>query len=95
VTVALNLAVALIVGKTLAPALMISSRFCFAQAQDRLLPRIFAETSSRKVPLASLMLIAVLGSLFLIQAVYAGWAMGVAVRSLAVLQCGWRWRSAH
>jgi basic amino acid/polyamine antiporter, APA family len=85
VTVVLNLAVALIVGKTLAPALMISSRFCFAQAQDRLLPRIFAETSSRKVPIAALVLIAVLGSLFLIQAVYAGWAMGVAVRSLAVL----------
>jgi amino acid transporter len=85
VTVALNLAVALIVGKTLAPALMVASRFCFAQAQDRLLPSIFAETSSRKVPLAALLLIAGLGSLFLVQSVYAGWAMGVAVRSLAVL----------
>lgn len=84
-TVVLNLAVALIVGKTIAPSLMVSSRFCFAQAQDHLLPSIFATTSSRKVPLAALVLIALLGSLFLIQAVYAGWAMGVAVRSLAVL----------
>lgn len=84
-TVVLNLAVALIVGKTLAPALMVSSRFCFAQAQDHLLPPIFAETSSRKVPLAALLLVAVLGSVFLVQAVFAGWAMGVAVRSLAVL----------
>lgn len=85
VTVILNLLVALIVGKTLAPALMVASRFCFAHAQDRLLPGIFAETSSRKVPLAALVLIAVLGSLFLVQAVFYGWAMGVAVRSLAVL----------
>lgn len=84
-TVVLNLAVALIVGKTLAPALMVSSRFCFAQAQDHLLPAVFAETSSRKVPLAALLLVAVLGSGFLIQSVYFGWAMGVAVRSLAVL----------
>jgi amino acid transporter len=64
---------------------MVASRFCFAQAQDKLLPGIFAQTSSRKVPFAALLLIAVLGSLFLVQAVYAGWAMGVAVRSLAVL----------
>ena len=84
-TVGLNLAVALIVGKTLAPALMVASRFCFAQAQDRMLPSVFAETSSRKVPLAALLLIAGLGSAFLVQAVFAGWAMGVAVRSLAVL----------
>lgn len=84
-TVALNLAVALIVGKTLAPALMVYSRFCFAQAQDHLLPPAFAEVSSRKVPFNALLLVAVLGSLFLVQSVFFGWAMGVAVRSLAVL----------
>jgi amino acid permease len=49
------------------------------------LPAIFAETSRRKVPLAALLLIAGLASLFLLQSVFAGWAMGVAVRSLAVL----------
>jgi amino acid transporter len=84
-TVVLNLLVALIVGKTLAPGLMVASRFCFAQAQDRMLPAVFAETSGRKVPLAALLLIAGLASLFLLQSVFAGWAMGVAVRSLAVL----------
>ena len=84
-TVTLNLAVALIVGKTFAPALMVASRFCFAHAQDHLLPPIFAETSRRKVPLPALLLIAVLGSLFLLQSVYFGWAIGVAVRALAVL----------
>lgn len=84
-TVVLNLLVALIVGKTLAPGLMVASRFCFAQAQDRMLPPVFAQTSGRKVPFAALLLIAGLGSLFLVQSVFAGWAMGVAVRSLAVL----------
>jgi amino acid transporter len=84
-TVILNLLVALIVGKTLAPGLMVASRLCFAQAQDRMLPSVFAETSGRKVPLAALLLIAGLGSMFLLQSVFAGWAMGVAVRSLAVL----------
>ena len=64
---------------------MVASRFCFAQAQDRMLPSVFAETSGRKVPLAALLLIAGLASLFLLQSVFAGWAMGVAVRSLAVL----------
>ena len=41
------------------------SRFCFAQAQDHMLPAVFAEVSRRKVPLAALLLVAVLGSLFL------------------------------
>jgi basic amino acid/polyamine antiporter, APA family len=82
---ALNLAVAVIVGKTLAPGFMVASRFAFAYGQDRMLPAVFAETSKRKVPLAGLVLHAVLSSLFLVQAVYVGWAMGVAVRSIAVL----------
>jgi amino acid transporter len=41
--------------------------------------------SRRKVPLAALLLIAGLSSLFLLQSVFVGWAMGVAVRSLADL----------
>lgn len=84
-TVILNLLVALIVGKTLAPGLMVAARYCFAQAQDHMLPAVFAETSSRKVPLAALLLIAGLSSVFLLQSVSVGWAIGVAVRSLAVL----------
>ncbi|HXC90910.1 MAG TPA: APC family permease [Stellaceae bacterium] len=85
VSVALNFAVALIVGKTLAPGFMVASRFAFAYGQDRMLPAVFAETSKRKVPLAGLVLHAVLSTAFLAQAVYVGWAMGVAVRSIAVL----------
>lgn len=64
---------------------MVASRFCFAQAQDRMLPGVLAETSRRKVPLAVLLLIAGLASSFLLQSIFVGWAMGVAVRSLAVL----------
>ena len=48
-------------------------------------PVVFAETSKRKVPLAGGRLHAVLSTAFLAQAVYVGWAMGVAVRSIAVL----------
>ncbi len=84
-SVTLNFAVALIVGKTLAPGFMVASRFAFAYGQDRMLPAVFAETSKRKVPLAGLILHAVLSTAFLVQAVYVGWAMGVAVRSIAVL----------
>ena len=84
-SVLLNFAVALIVGKTLAPGFMVASRFAFAYGQDRMLPAVFAETSKRKVPLAGLVLHAILSTAFLIQAVYVGWAMGVAVRSIAVL----------
>jgi APA family basic amino acid/polyamine antiporter len=53
-----------------------------------MLPVVFAETSKRKVPLAGLVLHAVLSTLFLLQTGYVGWAMGVAVRSIAVL-LGW------
>ena len=85
VSAALNFAVAIIVGKTLAPGFMVASRFAFAYGQDRMLPAVFAETSKRKVPIAGLLLHAVLSTAFLVQAVYVGWAMGVAVRSIAVL----------
>jgi basic amino acid/polyamine antiporter, APA family len=63
----------------------VASWFAFAYGQDRMLPAVFAETSKRKVPLAGLILHAVLSTAFLVQAVYIGWAMGVAVRSIAVL----------
>lgn len=83
--VALEFAVALIVGKTLAPQMMITSRLAFAWAQDGLLPDAFASTSARRAPVASLLLIAVLASLFLAQAVFIGWALGVLIRSISLL----------
>jgi amino acid transporter len=81
----LNLAVALIVGKTIAPALLINSRLLFAFAQDRILAARFAATSTAKVPVAGLIATALGGSVFLIQSAYIGWALGVVVRALSIL----------
>ncbi len=81
----LNFAVAVIVGKTIAPALLINSRLLFAFAQDRILPDRFAETSAAKVPVNGLLLTALVGSVFLIQSAYIGWALGVVVRALSIL----------
>ena len=85
VSTILNFAVALIVGKTIAPAMLINSRLLFAFAQDRILPERFAATSAAKVPLAGLLLTAGVGSVFLIQSAYIGWALGVVVRALSIL----------
>ena len=81
----LNLAVAIIVGKTIAPALLVNSRLLFAFAQDRILPERFAATSAAKVPLTGVVVTAVVGSVFLIQSAYIGWALGVVVRALSIL----------
>ncbi len=84
--VALEFAVALIVGKTLAPQMMITSRLAFAWAQDGLLPETFARTSAgRRAPVPALLLIAVLASFFLAESVYVGWALGVVIRSISLL----------
>ncbi|HEY8290737.1 MAG TPA: APC family permease [Acetobacteraceae bacterium] len=84
-SVVLNLAVALIVGKTIAPGLMVGSRTAFAWGQDGMFSPAFADTSSRKVPMAGIWLMTILGSLALLQSVIAGWALGVAVRAITVL----------
>ncbi len=85
VGVALQFAVALIVGKTLGPQMMTTSRLVFAWGQDGLLPEVFATTSARRAPVAALALTAVLGSLFLVQSVLVGWALGVVIRSFSLL----------
>ncbi|HUZ65714.1 MAG TPA: APC family permease [Acetobacteraceae bacterium] len=83
--VIVDFAVALIVGKTLAPQMMITSRILFAWGEDRMVPARFAETSGRRVPVAALATTAGLASLFLVQSVFVGWALGVIVRSLSLL----------
>ena len=85
VSAVLNFAVAIIVGKTLAPQIMCASRVAFAWGRDGLLPERFARTNDRKAPMASLTLVCVLGSLFLLESAYIGWSLGVVVRSLSVL----------
>jgi len=82
---ALDLVIALIVGKTLAPQMVVTSRMLFAWAEDGLIPARFAETSRRRAPVAALTLTVVLASLFLVQATYIGWAFGIVARSVTIL----------
>lgn len=81
----LSLIIALIVGKTLAPQMVVTSRMVFAWAEDGLIPAIFLNTSQRQAPVAALTLTASLASLFLLQSIYIGWAFGVVDRSLTIL----------
>jgi amino acid transporter len=84
VGVLLQLLVAVVVGKTIAPEMLVASRLVFAWGQDGLFPPLFAQTSSRKVPVAALVLSAALGTVFLVQATFIGWALGV-IRPMAIL----------
>ncbi|MDA8194123.1 MAG: APC family permease [Thermaerobacter sp.] len=81
----LNLLVALIVGKTIAPQMMGTSRLVFAWAQDHLFPARFAQTSRWHTPSAALLLSAVIGTLSLVQSSLVGWSIGVTFRSIAIL----------
>ncbi len=85
VAVLLNLAVAIIVGKTLGPQLMTASRLVFAWGQDGLMPPSLAATSDTRAPTAALGLTAALASLFLLQSVFVGWSLGVVIRSFSLL----------
>ncbi len=81
----LNLLVALIVGKTIAPQMMGTSRLVFAWAQDHLFPARFAQTSRWQTPSAALFLSAIIGTLSLVQSALIGWSIGVTFRSIAIL----------
>ena len=85
VSVAFSLLVALIVGKTLAPQLMGSSRTLFALGQDHMLPDAFATTNSRKAPVVALAVMALAGSGFLFEIAITGFSAGVIVRSFSIL----------
>ncbi len=85
VSATLNVVIALVVGKTLLPQLMITSRMAFGFAEDGLFPRRLTRVSARHVPVAALVLPAVLASLFLAQSVFVAWSVGIIVRSVAVL----------
>lgn len=85
VSVGFSLLVALIVGKTLAPQLMASSRTLFALGQDHMLPSPVASTNSRKAPVVALLIMAIAGSGFLLEISLTGFSAGVIVRSFSVL----------
>lgn len=81
----LNLAVAIIVGKTAMPQMMVCSRLIFGFAQDHLMPATFLHTSKGKAPDHALLLSAGVATVFLLQSIYGGWAIGIVVRSFTVL----------
>jgi amino acid transporter len=81
----LNLLVALIVLKTLAPEMLDCSRYLYAWAQDGLLPDVYRRTSRFQTPTAALVTSAILGSLFLIEATFGGWQIGVVLRSISLV----------
>lgn len=85
VAVTFNLLVAFIVGKTLAPSLMASSRTIFALGQDHMLPDAFATTNSRKAPVLALAVMSLLGTGFLFEISITGFLAGVIIRSFSIL----------
>ena len=81
----LNLLVAIIVGKTAMPQMMVSSRLIFGFAQDHVMPAIFLHTSKGKAPDRALLLSAGVATAFLVQSIFGGWAIGIVIRSFTVL----------
>lgn len=81
----LNIAVAIIVGKTAMPQMMVSSRLIFGFAQDHIMPPTFLHTSKGKAPDHALLLSAGVATIFLLQSIFGGWAIGIVIRSFSVL----------
>ena len=84
IDVFLNLLVALVVVKTIAPQLLDASRILFACAQDGFVPKQLAATNAAHAPAAAIVLCAVMGSVFLVDAVFGGWQIGVALRATSI-----------
>jgi len=85
VGIVLNFAVAIIVGKTAIPQMMVCSRLVFGFAQDHVMPATFLHTSRWKTPDHALLLSAGMATLFLVQSCFGGWAIGIVIRSFTVL----------
>lgn len=83
--ITLNFVVAVIVGKTIIPQMMVCSRLIFGFAQDHVMPAAFLHTSKWKTPDAALLLSAVMATIFLVQSCFGGWAIGIVIRSFTVL----------
>lgn len=84
VDVFLNVLVAIVVVKTIAPQLLDASRFLFAWAQDGFVPEQLASTNAAHAPAPAITLSAVIGSVFLLDAVFGGWQIGVTLRAISI-----------
>ena len=85
VGIVLNFAVAIIVGKTAIPQMMVCSRLVFGFAQDHVMPATFLHTSRWRTPDHALLLSAGMATIFLVQSCFGGWAIGIVIRSFTVL----------
>ena len=81
----LNLLVMIIAAKTIAPQMLDSSRYLFAWAQDGLLPKAFLHTARSKAPDVALVVTAALAVLFLFEATFLGWQIGVTFRAIGLV----------
>jgi amino acid transporter len=81
----LNFLVAVIVLKTIAPGMLDCSRYLFAWSSDGILPQIFSATNRNKAPYIGLLTIALLDTVFLFEATFIGWSIGVVVRSISLV----------
>lgn len=83
--VVISAVVAVIIGKTVAPEMLDSSRYLFAWAQDRLLPKAFLHTNRHKAPDVALLASTLLGVLFLVEVTFFGFQVGVLIRSMSIV----------
>ncbi len=81
----LNLLITIVVIKTIAPQLLCASRFLYAWAEDGFMPQGIQSTNRLHAPATAIIVSAVLGSLFLVDAVFSGWSIGVIVRSVSLM----------
>jgi basic amino acid/polyamine antiporter, APA family len=84
IDVFLNVLVAIVVVKTIAPQLLDASRFLFAWARDGFVPERLVATNAAHAPAAAITLSAGIGSVFLVDAVFGGWQIGVALRAISI-----------
>jgi hypothetical protein len=83
--VLINVPVLVIAGKTVAPQMLDASRYLFAWAEGGLLPAAFLHTTKLKAPGVALRTTAMLGSVFLLEATFFGWAIGVTLRAMSLV----------
>ena len=79
-----SIIVLIVIAKTVMPLLMGPSRVSFEWANDSIFPRVFGHTNRFKAPDVALIIVAVMGSIFLVDASIVGVAI-VAFRSFSML----------
>ena len=85
IAVMINILVTVVVIKTLAPQILSASRYLYGWAEDGFLPSILQSTNCFQVPVLAVLVSAVLGSVFLVEGVFSGWGIGVAIRSFSLI----------